>query len=100
MMAAWPPTKTARRVVILAFPGVQPLDVVGPAEVFAGADALAGRRRLRGRGRRPGARARSSTRSSGYGLAPKTTAARCRGPIDTLVVAGGFGVAEAEEDES
>ena len=31
-----------RRIVILAFPGVQPLDVIGPAEVFAGADGLAG----------------------------------------------------------
>ena len=35
-------TSKARRVVILAFPGVQPLDVIGPAEVFAGADALSG----------------------------------------------------------
>ena len=34
--------KTPRRIVILAFPGVQPLDVIGPAEVFAGADTLAG----------------------------------------------------------
>ena len=25
---------STRRVVIVAFPGVQPLDVVGPAEVF------------------------------------------------------------------
>ncbi|MGA6947405.1 MAG: hypothetical protein WBZ00_06580, partial [Solirubrobacterales bacterium] len=31
-----------RRIVILAFPGVQPLDVIGPAEVFAGADGVAG----------------------------------------------------------
>lgn len=31
---------TRRRVVILAFPGVQPLDVVGPHEVFAGANQL------------------------------------------------------------
>src|SRR6185312_11246231 len=39
-----------------------------------------------------------SIRSGGYRLLPKTTTARCRGPIDTLVVAGGFGVAEAEND--
>ena len=32
---------TVHRVVILAFDGVQSLDVVGPAEVFAGATGLA-----------------------------------------------------------
>jgi hypothetical protein len=30
-----------RRVTILAFPGIQPLDVVGPAEVFSAAALLA-----------------------------------------------------------
>ena len=30
----------ARRIVIIAFPGVQPLDVVGPHEVFAGANQV------------------------------------------------------------
>jgi putative intracellular protease/amidase len=71
--------------------------VIGPAEVFAGADALAG----------PGAYTVEvvakepepiAVRSSGYGIVPKTTTARCRGPIDTLVIAGGFGVAKAETD--
>jgi transcriptional regulator GlxA family with amidase domain len=86
-----------RRIVILAFPGVQPLDVIGPAEVFAGADALAG-----GDPYEVEVVAKQAapimTRSSGYGLVPKTTTARCRGPIDTLVVAGGSGVVEARED--
>ena len=86
-----------RRVVLLAFPGVQPLDVIGPAEVFAGADALSG-----GGAYTVEVVAKESgpiaVRSSGYGIVPKTTTARCRGPIDTLVVAGGFGVAEAEQD--
>jgi transcriptional regulator GlxA family with amidase domain len=92
-------TGPPRRIVILAFPGVQPLDVVGPAEVFAGADALAG-----GGGyavevvaKEPGP---ITTRSAAYGLVPKTTTARCRGPIDTLIVAGGFGVERAREDAS
>ena len=90
-------TKTPRRIVILAFPGVQPLDVVGPAEVFAGADALAGggAYTVEVVAKEPGP---ITTRSSGYGIVPKTTTARCRGPIDTLVVAGGFGVAKAEND--
>jgi transcriptional regulator GlxA family with amidase domain len=92
-------TKGARRVVILAFPGVQPLDVVGPAEVFAGADALAG-----GGAYSVEVVAKEAGpimgRSGGYGIAPKGTTAGCRGPIDTLLVAGGVGVAEAENDEA
>src|SRR4051795_6521229 len=45
-----------RRVVIVAIPEVQPLDVTGPAEVFAGASTAAARRRgARGAGGvRPG----------------------------------------------
>ena len=90
-------TGTPRRIVILAFPGVQPLDVVGPAEVFAGADALAGEGKYTVEvvATDPGPIA---TRSGAYGLAPKTTIARCRGPIDTLIVAGGFGVERAQDD--
>src|SRR5829696_10420308 len=38
------------------------------------------------------------TRSGGYGIVPRTTIARCRGPIDALVVAGGFGVRKARGD--
>lgn len=87
-----------RRVVILAFPGVQPLDVAGPAEVFSCACRLA-----------PGvytvevvARDRHPILApgSGYGIVPGSTTAACRGPIDTLMVAGGFGVEDALEDVS
>jgi transcriptional regulator GlxA family with amidase domain len=90
-------TNAPRRVVILGFPGVQPLDVIGPAEVFAGADALAGgdAYAIEVVAKEPGP---ITVRSSGYGLIPKTTTARCRGPIDTLIVAGGLGVAKAEND--
>lgn len=90
-------TSKARRVVILAFPGVQPLDVIGPAEVFAGADALSG-----GEAYSVEVVARDAipiaVRGGGYSLLPKLTTAGCRGPIDTLVVAGGVGVREAERD--
>jgi transcriptional regulator GlxA family with amidase domain len=90
-------TKEPRRVVILAFPGVQPLDVIGPAEVFSSAGQLAG-----GDAYSVEVVAKKAdpimTRSSGYGIVPKTTTARCRGPMDTLVVAGGFGVAKARHD--
>ena len=90
-------TSKPRRIVILAFPGVQPLDVIGPAEVFAGADTLAG-----GGAYTVEVVARDpdpiAVRGAGYSLVPKKTTARCRGPIDTLVVAGGFGVRAAEDD--
>lgn len=86
-----------RRVVIVAFPGVQPLDVAGPAEVFSVADQLApGSYTVRVAARSPNA---MRTRSGAYGIVPATTTGRCRGPIDTLVVAGGFGVADAVQDE-
>lgn len=91
------PVSQARRIVIVAFPDVQSLDVAGPSEVFSQAN-------------------RSSTRSE-YGLelvspdgdaigassAIQMVADRavrdCRGTIDTLVVAGGVGVREAARDE-
>ena len=88
----------SRKVVIVAFPGVQPLDVTGPAEVFAGAAQI-----------RPGAytvqvvareREPLATRASGFALLPETSIAACRGPIDTLIVAGGFGVQAAAQDEA
>jgi transcriptional regulator GlxA family with amidase domain len=92
-----PSTSKPRRVVILAFPGVQPLDVIGPAEVFAGADTLTG-----GGAYTVEVVAKDSgpisTRGNGYSLLPKLTTASCRGPIDTLVVAGGMGVRAAEDD--
>jgi transcriptional regulator GlxA family with amidase domain len=85
-----------RRVVILAFPGVQPLDVAGPAEVFSGASRL-----------RPdayavevvaGEREPIAARGGGYAIVPALSTAGCRGPIDTLVIAGGSGVRRAVED--
>jgi transcriptional regulator GlxA family with amidase domain len=76
---------------------VQPLDVIGPAEVFAGADTLAG-----GGAYTVDVVAKDpdpiAVRGGGYSLVPKKTTTRCRGPIDTLVVAGGFGVRAAEDD--
>jgi transcriptional regulator GlxA family with amidase domain len=90
-------TSKPRRIVILAFPGVQPLDVIGPAEVFAGADQLSGggAYRVEVVAQKPEPIA---VRGAGYSLLPKLTTARCRGPIDTLIVAGGVGVRGAEDD--
>jgi transcriptional regulator GlxA family with amidase domain len=99
MMRAMASASKPRRVVILAFPGVQPLDVIGPAEVFAGADRLVdgGAYTVEVVAKEPEPIILSS---GAYALAPKTTIARCRGPIDTLLVAGGEGVTKAAEDIS
>ncbi len=83
-----------RRVVIVVFPGVQPIDAIGPAEVFHTAARIDP----------PGytvelvAAAPGPVRSSTVGLTVDRTIAACRGPIDTLVVAGGTGVREAAAD--
>lgn len=84
-----------RNVVILAFPGVQSLDVTGPLEVFAGATELIKRA---GRTERPYeisvvAPSQGTLRtSSGLTITPDATLAEAsRRPIDTFVVAGGRG---------
>ena len=86
-----------RRVVIVAFPRVQTLDVHGPAEVFTTATQLSerGGYTVEVVAARPGPLPTSS-----IALYPDRTLDRCRGPIDTLVVAGGRGVRAAAHDEA
>lgn len=80
----------------MAFPGVQILDVTGPSEVFSLADRFAG-----------GAyslellapHSGPLASSSGMRLVADGSLAARGGRIDTLVVAGGEGVPEAERDE-
>jgi transcriptional regulator GlxA family with amidase domain len=85
-----------RRVVILAFPGVQTLDVTGPYEVFAAADSLAG-----GAYELEVVAASPDPIRTGSGLTivPDRATGSVRGPIDTLLIAGGTGVLAAVEDE-
>jgi transcriptional regulator GlxA family with amidase domain len=85
-----------RRVVIVAFPKVQTLDVNGPAEVFSTATQLSDRDgySVEVVTARPGPLPTSSV-----ALYPDCTIEQCKGPIDTLVVAGGRGVQAAVEDE-
>ncbi len=45
--------RTPRRIAILAYPGVQSLDVTGPLEVFAGAAAPDRKQGARGASLRP-----------------------------------------------
>lgn len=84
------------RVVIVAFPDVQSLDVTGPAEVFSAAtllDHASYTLELVAPDARPVAT------SSGFRLVPDRRLRDCRGAIDTLVVAGGLGVGPALRDE-
>jgi transcriptional regulator GlxA family with amidase domain len=85
-----------RRVVIVAFPRVQTLDVFGPAEVFGTASQLSGAPQYEVQvvASEPG-----PLRTSSVSIHPDLTPERCRGPIDTLLVAGGLGVHRAAEDE-
>jgi transcriptional regulator GlxA family with amidase domain len=86
-----------RRVVILAVPGLQTLDVTGPAEAFSIATRHHGAAydvRLVTPGGEP------VRGTSGLTLVPNGAIAGVRGPIDTLLVAGGEGVFAAAEDHA
>lgn len=82
-----------RRVVVLIYPGFQALDAVGPLEVLSGANELC---------RREGKpepyrvelvalRAGPQECESGYALVAPRAYSAVRGPIDTLIIAGGSG---------
>jgi len=86
-----------RRILIVAFPRVQTLDVVGPAEVFATADKLCGGGEYEVEIAASGDGALVT--GSGLRLLPHRALASVRGPIDTLLVAGGTGVEAALGDD-
>jgi len=95
------PAARPHRVLLVAFPGAQVLDVTGPLETFATASRLL---------RRPGAAADAYSveiaareagpfaTSSGLRLVADRPFSAVRGPVDTLLVAGGLGTPEALED--
>jgi transcriptional regulator GlxA family with amidase domain len=80
-----------RRVAIVAFPGVQLLDVVGPAEVFGAASRLS----ERGYEVEVVAESPGPLRSSSVSILPSGSFSDCRGSLDTLLVAGGAGARKA-----
>ena len=75
-----------RRVLILAYDGVQSLDVTGPLEVFAAAGRIADRPY---RAEIVAPDARPVRAGSGIAIVPDRAIANVRGPVDTLLVAGG-----------
>jgi transcriptional regulator GlxA family with amidase domain len=90
-----------RQIAIVAYPGVQSLDVTGPLEVFAGARELIAVEGRRERGYEvsilssDGAPLRTS---SGLTIAPHAALSEAPADIDTLIVAGGHGCLEAAAD--
>ncbi|HXW59036.1 MAG TPA: GlxA family transcriptional regulator [Solirubrobacteraceae bacterium] len=89
-----------REIAIVAFDGVQSLDVTGPLEVFAGANTLI---ECQGGGR--GYRVtllshegKPVQSSSGLTLSAHASLRRAPAEIDTLIVAGGPGSRAAAED--
>lgn len=93
-----PATATRRRVVIVAYPDVQSLDVSGPLEVFATANRLGAGPAYTTEIVAPGGGVVRAT--SGLGLVADAAIEQCRGPIDTLVIAGGLGTRAARLDRS
>jgi transcriptional regulator GlxA family with amidase domain len=95
------PRRTPRIVAILAFPGVQSLDVTGPLEVFSAARTL-----IDATGRADvgyevvviSKDGKSLATSSGLRVAPHVSFADGPRRIDTLIVAGGAGSRAASAD--
>jgi len=88
-----------RHVVIVVFPGFQPLDAVGPFEVFSGANRAAGALGRAGGYRVTLASVDGSPVTSESGLSLGTTT--LPGPaerIDTLLLSGGGGTRAARHD--
>lgn len=98
-------TNGLRRVALLAYPLVDAVDVAGPSEVFAAA------RRAVAETGGPGdsgysleilttLRELAVETDSGIGLLAHRSYLGHRGPIDTLIVAGGQGAEEAAKDRA
>ena len=84
---AAPATPKARRVAMLIYPGVTPLDVAGPLEVFAFANVL--RKQKVYDVVTVGPTAGPVTTKAGIAFLPSCAMTELALPVDTLMVAGG-----------
>ena len=95
--AAAPEQAEPRLVVMLVYPGIMAMDVFGPLEAFASANVIAGRPLYRlaiaGKTTAP------IDSSLGLPIVPSVAFDDIEGPIDTLLVSGGFGQSLASCDE-
>ena len=87
-----------RRIVIVALPEVQPLDVTGPAEVLASAASVAGGDDAAYTIEVVAPGGAPIPTDSGYAIVPAGALEAVRGPIDTLLVAGGAGARHASTE--
>jgi transcriptional regulator GlxA family with amidase domain len=92
-----------RRVVVVAYPQVDVLDVAGPCEVFASVQDALGRSGMRHQAGYTvevfsSSRALTIDTDSGVRLQAHRSILDYRGAIDTLLVAGGIGSAGAAND--
>lgn len=93
--------RSPRQIAILVYPGVQSLDFTGPLEVFAGAQRLieqSGRRECGYEIKLLSVDGRPLETSSGLTVTPHASLAAAPEPIDTLIVAGGYGRKQAASD--
>jgi transcriptional regulator GlxA family with amidase domain len=96
------PTPRERHIIVVAFDHVQLLDVAGPLQAFATAGELAAFHRSPPPYRLTLVCPRGGevATSSGLRLVAEPFASVRRQPIDTLIVAGGYGIHEAVRDRS
>jgi len=99
------PTRPAvRRIVLVAFPGAQILDVTGPAEVFATAGRMlaeAGRAREAAYAvEMVASQAGPLATSAGIEIRADRSIDAVTEPVDTLIVCGGEGTAAAARDRA
>ncbi len=94
---------SSRHIVVVAYPGVNALDVIGPLEVFSTAARLAppGPDQAAAYTTEIVAPAPGAVASqSGIGLVAARALAAVRGAVDTLLVAGGVGMPAALRDRT
>src|SRR6185312_8258341 len=99
-MAAVANTGVVRSVVVLGYPGVQALDLVGPFEVFTGATIYLASQGRADEGYSVGVVSRNgepATTLTGLALVAQPLPDP-REPIDTLVLPGGIGVDDARRN--
>src|SRR6202042_778443 len=99
-----PAKDSSRTIVFLAAPNSQILDVAGPFQIFVRAAELVvqefpGRKAPYNVVLASTTRSRSVATNCGLTLTGSETFRPLRGPIDTLLVAGGSGVETASRDE-
>jgi transcriptional regulator GlxA family with amidase domain len=88
-----------RRVVLVVFPDLQLLDLAGPLEVFAMADRFSDSEVNEYATEVVSPDGGVIRASNGLEIGANRAIGACRGPIDTLVVVGGRGVAQAIVDD-